>query len=272
MSTELATLNDVANSVTTHTQSAVAQVELDTVLGLSQDALPCEASTFGSLIGEIRQKVTGHPAYDRMYRRVDLEAVARARKRQGSLKFPTFAIYSVFSKSAMFHITQAITYKAECNTTLDRTEELGISAYCMSDFASWYSDLNYESTLARLGHSISAVAPWNEKVVAKYTITHYFTGVIPNEARALIRSVTAGDLKAKDADRDADRDAGKFASSEIFLIEETHDWKVKGITEITPVPRNVDPLIVGIYNDACYLLGAFDVTPLEAFVAKEMSA
>jgi len=100
-----------------------------------------------------------------------------------------------------------------------------------------------------------------DDIKLEHIFTHKFSGVIPADIRKII----------KDNDK-------KF--SKIYLVEEGYAWGSKTDFSVTqkPSPRNIDPLIIGeIQNTKTgdmnyFLLAKFDVTPLENFIATELSA
>lgn len=87
--------------------------------------------------------------------------------------------------------------------------------------------------------------------VRAITMRTAIPGMIPPEARALIH-------KAKEV---ANR-----TRSDVRLIVEA-DWKLAGVTDVAPKAR--DPLIVLIKGDNIALLGRFDCTAAEEYVARE---
>jgi hypothetical protein len=103
------------------------------------------------------------------------------------------------------------------------------------------------------GFTICGFADKHFRSIHRSNIRTQFTGVIPDEARDLIKN------NAKDFDK-------------ILLISEANQWSTDKI--IIP-PQPVDPLIIGRKEIAgvikYYLIGQFDPTPIEVYVNREFS-
>lgn len=85
------------------------------------------------------------------------------------------------------------------------------------------------------------------------TITAPFRGVIPMEQRQFLTT---------------ENRRRRFDS--ISLIAEAPEWKLHN--EIVHMPVSKDPLIIGVKGKECFLLGKFDVTTIEEYVAKEFTS
>lgn len=86
--------------------------------------------------------------------------------------------------------------------------------------------------------------------IESFSIRFSWEGVIPAEAKQVIAD-------------------NRDEFEQVFLLTETpaKSWTLKR----TPVPEMVDPLIVGTKYNAMYLLGKFDPTPLEEYIASEFA-
>ncbi|MFA6429403.1 MAG: hypothetical protein WCV84_02790 [Patescibacteria group bacterium] len=63
--------------------------------------------------------------------------------------------------------------------------------------------------------------------------------------------------------KDKIQQAKKHFRDEIFIVAEVRDWSLTK----TAVPRPSDPLVVGFDGTNCWLIAAFDTTPLEELIA-----
>ena len=79
----------------------------------------------------------------------------------------------------------------------------------------------------------------------------YFNALIPQETKTKIK-------KAR----------WDFSTYNLFFISETkpEEWNIEeGI-------KTMDPLVIGVKDDKCYLIDKFDTTPLEEYVIQEFTS
>lgn len=260
-----------------------------------QNCLPIERGQFEELAKDVSNDFMF--GYDDLFPRVPMNVIKDATKKQNGEIVPAFAIYDV-NGSGEYEITSA--------TRTDVSSKSGLSRFAGKfettfwhiakrlnwiddDLLVWSSLLAFSSLMISLIFMLSFCIPGGPSpipfalywllpsfvatvlgfgiycLVSDTKIEHYFShkfsGVIPADIRKII----------KDNDK-------KF--SKIYLVEEGYAWGSKTDFSVTqkPSPRNIDPLIIGeIQNTKTgdmnyFLLAKFDVTPLENFIATELSA
>lgn len=82
------------------------------------------------------------------------------------------------------------------------------------------------------------------------TMQSKFEGLIPEAVRQNIKGINAS-----------------WEFDEVILVCEAANWTIE--EEVIELPKNRDPLVIGVKNNICYLLDKFDVTSLENYVSKE---
>lgn len=92
---------------------------------------------------------------------------------------------------------------------------------------------------------------YSRTATAECTLVSNFQGLIPETARAKIK-----------------QNLNQF--DEIVIVAEADNWKC--LNEITKMPPNPDPLIIGIKADTAFLIDSFDVTKLENYIKKEFTS
>lgn len=104
---------------------------------------------------------------------------------------------------------------------------------------------------------IKSLGPPSRKVV---TLTSRFQGVIPQSVRPAIKQ--AMELFVEQTNHGEVR-------QQVYLMAEVKDWEVS--TQDVPRPPRfvLDPLIVGWDSHDLWLAGSFDMTNVEAYVARE---
>jgi len=124
-----------------------------------------------------------------------------------------------------------------------------------------------ESTKVEAKQEIKKVVEADKRMII--TLRHEFKGIIPQSTRNLLKKL---DIAWHKMHGDDDRYGACMLSKEqkhLFLLEEAHSWTAD--VRVFEEPRNVDPLIVYMKDGVAYLIDAFDVSPLENFIAKEAS-
>lgn len=90
-----------------------------------------------------------------------------------------------------------------------------------------------------------------------YSLKTHFNGMLPREVKYFIINLNNKDVFPP-------RYSGGW--SELFIIAEAKGWTGKASKNSSSAD---DPLLVGIRNEQCYLLKAFDCTPLEDYIGSE---
>lgn len=261
-----------------------------------QNCLPIERGQFEELAKDVSNDFMF--GYDDLFPRVPMNVIKDATKKQNGEIVPAFAIYDV-NGSGEYEITSATRTDVSSKSGLSRfagkfettfwhiAKRLnGISGNVVMPptlFGVMSSALSIIFTATGFISSLdmspgSSALYWmlpsfittlvgfsvlylGDDIKLEHIFTHKFSGVIPADIRKII----------KDNDK-------KF--SKIYLVEEGYAWGSKTDFSVTqkPSPRNIDPLIIGeIQNTKTgdmnyFLLAKFDVTPLENFIATELSA
>lgn len=95
----------------------------------------------------------------------------------------------------------------------------------------------------------------------KMTLSYSYPGVVPEGIREII--ATEYEPIPYDTSRKRLR---RF--DDLAFVCEVDSWKV----DIEQRPRfNLDPILVGVKNDDCWVLGSFDPTTLESYIASEFT-
>jgi hypothetical protein len=97
----------------------------------------------------------------------------------------------------------------------------------------------------------------------RYTLSYTWEGIIPESGKKIIEHAVRFFGHYKDA-------YGRQSSPNVYLLTEAphKEWTMKS-EPIPRPPRHIDPLIVGHMGDDLFVVGAFDPTPLEQYVAME---
>lgn len=204
----------------------------------SSSLLPFEQEQYDNLItskqGEINKIEDNVNPYDNHYKRIDMGYVYKLRIYDRKLGFnvPRFAVYNMGERVMEMRLTSSI----DRGLLVD------------------YPNHNYYSDIHMFTFKDYANA-WAFNIETRKTITHKFSGFLPDETRNIINEVTQK------------KDFG-FRLSDMYLIEESYNWELNKETRIAP--RNLDPVIVGRKNGVFYYITHFDVTPAEKFLVSEM--
>lgn len=260
------------------------------------NCLPIEQEQFEELA--VDKKTDFLEGYDDKFPRVRMDVVRNSTKKQNGKLVPAFAEYDVFSKNPECVIVSNTNTNISSKNGLSKFagfwetafwnvarffnkfhENIFIAPVVISMFLGVVSLLiscimllsSVKECVWILSHVTVycatifvfsfAGAFLNDSHEIEHKFTHKFSGVIPESIRKTIRE-------------------NKSQFKTIYLVEESYDWNIETNSSIVskPSPRNVDPLIIGEVRNThtgemnYFLLAKFDVTPLENFVATELSA
>ncbi len=237
-----------------------------------RDCLPIEKDTFEELASD--KKNDFQPGYDGVYPRVPMDIVYASTKKMNGKTVPTFAVYDVFSGAdceRKFEYNDDSSKNSKFANIFQKVYINGLEIHFFSfvgvallSVASIFIDAISQPTTAGLFIATAilffTMLAHNSGKKINFVFKHKFNGVIPKNVRENIKNV-------------------KRNFHEILLVEEAYAWECD--SEIVKVERNVDPLIIGVVSlgsrwdenpkKLYYLIDKFDVTPLENFIATEMS-
>jgi len=154
------------------------------------------------------------------------------------LSLPKFAIYSLNSPICSFKMS--ISYR-------DKKKSLEIVEFKVtSPNLPSFLEKSILKSLHLTGKDVVYEYGGNSISTTDFEFKSIFKGIIPEVIKKSIGS--------------ARRSFGK----EIYVIAEADNWKSK------KVPSD-DPLIIGVKGKNCYLIEAFETTPMEEYVRREFS-
>lgn len=215
------------------------RAEVNSILGENNTARSGNSSTLLDPLGaELNQHVEKKAFHYELYFRFYILSVLLI------LAGVSVAFYSVGSLTASSSILQRAVSVLHVVTMVGALVTL--LAFCLS----------VPSAFDRLR------GPWYKQVSA--TLSYTFKGLVPEAIRKLARdrgqTVTGG---------------AAFSTMHIVCEAEHWDYKIerdsRTLAEIFPAPKpDPDPLLVGEFNGAYYLVAKFDMTPSEEWLAREM--
>lgn len=281
-------INDIVLSLPKQSSDIISEAKMAKDILTKSDALPFEKPYLNKVItgGESSSYIEG---YDGEYPRINMNMIENATVRKGFNVFPSFAIYDVFDTSGLCTKTFSVSsrrYKDYSNLDMKKaqvpllmrpvlylvnkwnnyTEEGAVMMALFSLFfqlawigvieagkvnSSWqyfWLGLVICGVFSIVWHGLAAKFE-NARIDISTTYSHSFDGVIPANIKRNI-------LEHKK----------KF--NKIYLIEEAYNWKVQNGVSFTKI-KDPDPLIVGEYGGAYFLLEKFDLTSLEDYISKE---
>lgn len=242
-------------------QYASKMDEVKTLRGKANDLLPFEQAQIDKLltkkVEEASNIKSSYNALDKKYKRIDLDIITKMRiwNRSLSCYVPRFAIYNMDVTTQMrMSLIEVFRHTVERTLDLEHMIRLDIETnYRYSQDIKEFK--NYSDISIMSGYEISRyVMTSSDRHFAK--ISHIFEGFLPDNIRSIVKTAVA----SKD-----------FSMSELYLIEESYNWKREDYKEVIP-QRNLDPVIIGIRGGVSYYLCSFDVTPAEKFLVSELVA
>ncbi len=97
---------------------------------------------------------------------------------------------------------------------------------------------------------IDNVGIWDRTIGNRaYTLISLFNGTLPAPSKEKINACR------------------KVFGDGVYIVAEAKKWQIKR-APLKPAPV-IDPLILGVINNECYLLDQFDCTPMEDYVKRE---
>lgn len=105
---------------------------------------------------------------------------------------------------------------------------------------------------AQYHEALKPIAGWtgSEFKHSSATLEYRFHGIVPDDIRQLI---------------EAEQSKGRF--EQLAFICEVHRWEI----EAAPSVRYGDPILVGVKDEAMWVLGSFDPTPTEEYLLREFT-
>lgn len=237
--------------------------------------------------------VTRENGYDETYPRVNIGAIASAKKRFGDYVLPAFAMYDIKGNGVD---SQSVDCVIRANDLRLASQESSREKIVNKNMAT--AAVNGIATdIQRLARRANASSVYTFLITAAIGLISVLSAVYLSSATAacivlplivlatpfleinrqrstLSESKIRCNIRIKHdfTGKIPDNIRREFLTAEtmskfdsIWLVEEAYDWKVGINASVTPIPviRNQDPLLIGKVAHEFYLIAKFDVTPLE---------
>lgn len=186
---------------------------------------------------------------DAVFQRIDMKWIMKQRTKEG---WPAFAIFD--------------SQRPECQIKIEENNNHFRVTFASAKeriFPSLFLRDEYRDITGRLHKEI-------DKRYGRFRTSDYscsisckFTGVLPNKVRDLIKQYH----KPEKVAADLAPARGVLGFQNVYIVMEAPAWQV----DMEVLPQNLDPLVIGEFGDAFWLLDVFDVTPLERIAASEFA-
>lgn len=192
---------------------------------------------------------------DAKFQRLDMSWIMKQRTKEG---WPAFAIFSPDKPDCWIEHQE------------DRTH-FGMSLrHEETHFPRFYLNQAYDDVRKRLQKIVEERFEDETGSIKCAKIACSWTGVLPERVRQRINECSPKMLREmgpKGVVKRRENHIPGAATFNVVIVMEAPAWKLD--TRVIPV--NLDPLVVGEFNDQFWLLDVFDITPLERIAASEFA-